>query len=104
MARSLLNLHEAADRLAALGVGGRLAAVGAPPIARRGSRGEALYSAKALDAWVAALPRRGRVPIESVQARGTGQEQVARPKPPPTLTERQEWFAERILSKTDEAR
>jgi hypothetical protein len=62
MARSqLLSLREAADRLASRGVGQRLTAVGAPPIARRGPKGEALYSGKALDAWAASLPPRGRV-------------------------------------------
>ena len=68
--RRLLNLHEAAERLAAHGVGGQLTAVGAPPIARRGPKGEALYSGKALDAWAAALPRRGRIAIARDQARG----------------------------------
>ena len=47
-----------ADRLASRGVGQRLTAVGAPPIARRGPKGEALYSGKALDAWAASRPRR----------------------------------------------
>lgn len=68
--RRLLSLHEAAERLASCGVGERLTAVGAPPIARRGPRGEALYSGKALDAWAAALPRRGRIPVARDQARG----------------------------------
>jgi hypothetical protein len=68
--RRLLSLPEAAERLAAHGVGGRLAPVGAPPIARRGPKGEALYSRKALDAWVAALPRRGRIPNAQDRARG----------------------------------
>ena len=71
MVRSpLLSLREAADRLAAHGVGERLMSVGAPPIARRGPKGEALYSAKALDAWAASLSPRGRVPIASAQALG----------------------------------
>jgi hypothetical protein len=63
--RRLLSLHEAAERLASRGVGQRLTAVGAPPIAKRGPKGEALYSGKALDAWAASLPRRGRIPIAS---------------------------------------
>ena len=71
MARGqLLSLREAADRLASHGVGQQLTAVGAPPIAKRGPKGEALYSSKALDAWAAALRRRGRVAIASEQARG----------------------------------
>jgi hypothetical protein len=70
--RSLLSLREAADRLASHGVGQHLTAVGAPPIAKRGPKGEALYSGKALDAWAAALPRRGRVAIGSEQASGKG--------------------------------
>lgn len=104
MARSpLLTLREAADRLAQLGVGGSLAAVGAPPIARRGRKGEALYSAKALDAWAAALPRRGRVPIESSQARGEGQIETAPRQPPHVETLQGPWFAEPIPGKTDKA-
>jgi hypothetical protein len=84
MARSqLLSLREAADRLASRGVGQHLTAVGAPPIARRGPKGEALYSNKALDAWAAALPRRGRVAVASGEARGKDPTEAAAP-----------WFAE----------
>jgi hypothetical protein len=68
--RRLLSLHEAAERLASRGVGQRVTAVGAPPIARRGPKGEAFYSSKELDAWAAALPRRGRIPNARDQARG----------------------------------
>jgi hypothetical protein len=68
--RRLLSLREAAERLASRGVGQRLTAIGAPPIARRGPKGEALYSTKALDAWAAALPRRGRIQNARDQARG----------------------------------
>jgi hypothetical protein len=74
--RRLLTLREAADRLAAHGVGERLTSVGSPPIARRGPKGEALYSGTALDAWAAALPRRGHVAISSEQARGQDSTQV----------------------------
>ena len=51
-------------------------AVGAPPIAKR-SKGEALYPGKALDAWPAALPRRGRVAIGSEQASYKGPTEAA---------------------------
>jgi hypothetical protein len=52
-------------------------AVGAPPIAKRGPKGEALYPGKALDAWPAALPRRGRVAIGSEQASDKGPTEAA---------------------------
>jgi hypothetical protein len=89
--RRLLSLHEAAERLAAHGVGGQLTAVGAPPIARRGPKGEALYSGKALDAWAAALPRRGRIAIARDQARGEDGE-VSRRATTKQAPERP-WFA-----------
>jgi hypothetical protein len=90
--RRLLSLHEAAERLASSGVGQRLTAIGAPPIARRGPKGEALYSSKALDAWAAALPRRGRIPNARDQAWGgngeasRGVKSMAAPQRP--------WFAD----------
>jgi hypothetical protein len=88
--RRLLSLHEAAERLAAHGVGRQLTAVGAPPIARRGPKGEALYSGKALDAWAAALPRRGRIAIARDQARGEDGEASRRAT---TQAPERPWFA-----------
>jgi hypothetical protein len=90
--RRLLSLHEAAERLASRGVGQRLTAVGAPPIARRGPKGEAFYSGKALDAWAAALPRRGRIANARDQARGEDGEGSRRTTP--TETPQRPWFAD----------
>jgi hypothetical protein len=89
--RRLLNLHEAAERLASRGVGQHLTAVGAPPIARRGPKGEALYSSKALDAWAAALPRRGRIANARDQARGEDGEASRRVTT--TQAPQRPWFA-----------
>jgi len=77
-------------------VGASLTAVGAPPIARRGPKGEALYSGKALDAWAAALPRRGRVAIASGQARGKVPTEAASRTPPAAAPPEPPWFAEPI--------
>ena len=97
--RRLLSLHEAAERLAAHGVGGRLTAVGAPPIARRGPKGEALYSGKALDAWAAALPRRGRIPNARDQARGEDGEASRRVTA--TQAPQRPWFADQAGAADD---
>lgn len=98
MARSqLLSLREAADRLASHGVGQHLTAVGAPPIARRGPKGEALYSSRALDAWAAGLPRRGRVAIASGEASGADPTEAGSRRVTAAQTPQPPWFAEPII-------
>jgi len=89
--RRLLSLHEAAERLASRGVGQRLTAVGAPPIAGRGPKGEALYSGKALDSWAAALPRRGRIP--NARDQGRGEDGEVSHEATATQGPRRPWFA-----------
>jgi hypothetical protein len=69
-ATPLLTLVQAAEWLVARRVGVSFAAVGLPPVAARGPKGEPLFAVADLDAWAASLPRRGRAANARAQPRG----------------------------------